>query len=86
MEKITRDDIARMKAEKAARIKQGQQLHAKIKRSSEYYGQTAPDELFEVFVDPTRGGYCVQGGPGGQYRLADVSLCVVVYGDELKIS
>ena len=86
MEKITRDDIARIKAEKAQKIKQGQQLYAKIKKSSKYYGQAEPGELFKVFVDPACGSYCVQGGPSGQYRLADVSLCVVVDGVELKIS
>lgn len=73
--------------EKAERLERGQQLHAKIKRTSRYYGQGAPGALFKVFIDVHQGDYVVQGGPGGQYRLADVNL--YVKGDdgrELKIS
>ncbi len=64
----------------------GQQLYAKIKRTSKYYGQGEIDGLFEVFIDPSvRDEYKVQGGPGGQYRLRDVTLWVK-YGDSaLKI-
>ena len=62
-----------------------QQLYAKIKRSSkyEYQNQTAKDNgfglPFEVDVAPafaTSKSYVVHGGPGGQYRLADVNLFV----------
>ena len=60
-----------------------QQLYARIKRSSKYRGQADklgpdPNALFPVEVvqgDPM--GYVVQGGPGGQYRLADVRLFVI---------
>ena len=42
---------------------------------------------FAVYVLPgDPAGYVVQGGPGGQYRLSDVSLFVVEHGQELKIS
>ena len=81
-----RAEVNRLKAEKAQKIKQGQQLYARIKKSSKYFGQTAPGELFGVFVDPAYGAYCVQGGHGGQYRLEDVHLCVVVDGKTLAIS
>lgn len=56
----------------------GQQIYAKIKKSSKYYGQTKPGALFPVFVDAgIRDDYKVQGGPGGQYRLVDVNLFVL---------
>lgn len=48
-------------------------LYAEIKKSSKYYGQTAPGELFAV-RSLEKGEYAVQGGPGGQYRLRDVWL------------
>lgn len=76
-------------------VKRGQQLFAKIKKSSKYYDQNEwakadPQRWggfpFAVMVDPAYGDYCVQGGPGGQYRLADVNLYVVENGRELRIS
>lgn len=65
-------------------------LYAKIKKSSEYHHQNPrPDDTvyglpFEVTIDPDRvhgdkatwDDYCVQGGPGGQYTLADVELYI----------
>lgn len=66
-------------------ITQGQQLYAKIKRTSKYYGQTTPNQLFPVYVI-SRGEYIVQGGPGGQYRLRDVNLFVINNGKEQRIS
>lgn len=69
----------------------GQQLYASIKKSSKYaaqnndatrYGFGLP---FKVRIDPAYGDYCVQGGPGGQYRLADVQLYVIVDGVQLRI-
>lgn len=71
---------------KAEKVRRGQQLHAKIKRTSKYFGQSAPGALFSVFLDPACGDYCVQGGPGGQYRLADVNLFVIEDGQELRIA
>ncbi|MDF2461786.1 MAG: conserved hypothetical bacteriophage protein [Ramlibacter sp.] len=53
-------------------------LAARIKKSSKYYGQGAAerpaDDGFPVFIKSDPMGYVVQGGPGGQYRLADVEL------------
>jgi hypothetical protein len=82
-----RAECERHDTEKAEKVKRGQQLYAKIKRSSKYYRQTAPGTLFEVFVEAgTPAAYLVQGGPGGQYRLSDVNLFVVQDGREVRIS
>lgn len=73
-----------------AKAAPGQQLFARLKKSSKYYHQTKPGELFPVLVVPKSGydaEYVVQGGVGGQYRLADVNLFVVGEdGSELRIS
>lgn len=79
---------------KADEVRRGQQLYAKIKRSSKYYSQNDLAKAnawwggfpFKVIVDPAYGEYCVQGGPGGQYRLRDVNLYVIEDGRELRIS
>lgn len=65
-----------------------QQIHARIKKTSKYYGQTKPGALFPVFIRRDEfDDYHVTGGPGGQYRLADVNLFVVGEdGHELKIA
>lgn len=73
-----------------------QQLYAKIKKSSKYYNQNEwaksdPESWggfpFAVEICPERGGYAVQGGPGGQYRLEDVNLFVInADGRELRIA
>lgn len=63
------------------------QLYAKIKKSSKYFNQNRLAEMhgefpFPVTIDPDkcydRAGddYPVQGGPGGQYRFADVNLFI----------
>lgn len=55
---------------------QGQQLFARIKKSSEYAHQT--DQLFPVRVGtPPYENYAVKGGPGGVYRLSDVNFYVI---------
>ena len=72
-----RATVEEYERDKAETVRFGQQLFAKIKRSSKYYNQ---NEL------ATYGEYCIQGGPGGQYRLADVNLFVVEGGRELRIS
>ncbi len=65
----------------------GQQLFAKIKRSSKYHGQGGKGLLFPVYViHGGAGEYVVQGGPGGQYRLADVNLFIVDDGKEMRIA
>ncbi len=82
-----RAEAARYEAEKAEKVRSGQQLYAKIKRSSKYYGQGEKGALFEVFVEAGYPeAYLVQGGPGGQYRLADVNLYIVDEGREVRIS
>lgn len=87
METITRSSIEQAQREKAAKVVAGQQLYAKIKRSSKYYGQTEKGELFKVFVEAGHpDSYVVQGGPGGQYRLADVNLFVCEGGLALRIA
>lgn len=49
-----------------------QQLVARIKRSSKYWGQTAPNQWFDVrVVDDT--GYHLRGN-NNNYRLSDVIL------------
>lgn len=65
----------------------GQQLYARIKKTSKYFGQGEPGALFPVFIDAaTKWEYRVIGGPGGQYRLADVDLFVVDGEDKLQIT
>lgn len=65
-----RAESARYEAEKAEKVRSGQQLYAKIKRSSKYYGQGEKGELFEVFVGAGYPkAYLVQGGPGGHRRV-----------------
>lgn len=82
-----RDAVAKYEQERDEKIVEGQQLYAKIKRSSKYYGQTNPGELFPVYVVAGAGDYHVQGGPGSQYRLKDVNLYVVdTDGVEVRIS
>ena len=73
----------------------GQQLYAKIKKSSKYYDQNNiakrdaswggfPFQVRIVPNDPMGGP--VKGGPGGQYRLSDVNLFIVENGHEVRIS
>ncbi len=85
------DEFEREAAREAAT---GQQLYAKIKKSSKYYNQNSwaqaePERWgwpFRVHIIAAPGDYCVQGGPGGQYRLADVNLYVIDDGREMKIA
>ena len=80
--------------DRAEKAPQGQQLYAKIKKSSKYYHQnecakSEPERWggfpFKVWIDPSCGQYCVKGGRG-DYRLEDVSLYIVEGGCELRIS
>lgn len=62
----------------------GQQLHARIKKSSEYAHQT--DQLFPVRVGRAPyGNYTVKGGPGGVYRMSDVELYVIDDGKQYRL-
>lgn len=65
---------AEAEAKKQARATRGVVLHARIREESKYFGQTAPGDLFKVYVQDTTDVYVVGGGPGGQYRLRDVDL------------
>lgn len=83
----SRAKVAAYEAEKAERVKSGQLLYAKIKRTSKYYGQGERGALFPVYVVAGHEeGFVVQGGPGGQYRLKDVNLFIVDDGREMRIS
>lgn len=62
----------------------GQQLHARIKKNSEYAHQT--DRLFPVRVGkPPYGNYAVHGGPGGVYRLSDLEFYVIEDGKQYRL-
>jgi len=62
----------------------GQQLHARIKKTSEYAHQS--DQLFPVSVGrPTHADYTVRGGPGGVYRMSDVELYVINDGKQYHL-
>jgi hypothetical protein len=52
-----------------------QQLVARIKKSSKYWGQTAPNAWFPVRIDG-RGGYCFHGNQN-HYRAFDIALGIV---------
>jgi hypothetical protein len=72
--------------------KEGQQLYAEIKKSSKYAGQAALCRSngygypFKVRIVHDGGGdYCVKGGVGGQYRLADVNLYVLEDGKKIRV-
>ncbi|WP_200906521.1 hypothetical protein [Gulbenkiania mobilis] len=83
-----RDAVAAYEKQREAMTTKGQQLYAKIKRSSKYYGQTKPHEVFCVYIvaEHGYGDYVVQGGPGGQYRLSDVNLFVIQDGFQQRIA
>lgn len=65
-------------------LRPGQQLYARIKKTSEYAHQT--DKLFPVWVGtPPYGNYAVRGGPGGVYRLSDVEFYVIEDGKQYRL-
>lgn len=92
------DDMREDEAEelaRAAKVRGGQQLFAKVRAESKYAYQNQLAQAdpvrwggfpFMVRVDPAHGEYCVQGGPGGQYRLEDVALYVIEDGIEVRLS
>ena len=71
-----RREFAAIEARQAVLTQDGQQLLARIRPTSKYYGQGDEGTLFPVCIGPA-GEYCVLGGPGGQYRLLDVDLFAV---------
>ncbi len=69
-----------------------QQIYAEIKKSSKYAHQAewcrsnGYGYPFKVrIIGSDCGGYCVIGGAGGQYRLADVNLYVIEDGKKIRI-
>lgn len=71
-----RKDFQALEARQSELIQNGQRLLARIRPTSKYHGQGEEGVLFPVCIGPA-GEYCVVGGPGGQYRLADVDLFAV---------
>lgn len=70
---------------------EGQQLYAEIKKSSKYahqatWAKSQGQYPFPVRVVDDNGGlYCVAGGPGSAYRLADVNLYVIEGGKKVRV-
>lgn len=63
----------------------GQQIFARIKKTSEYAHQTG--EVFPVRVGKAPfDDYVIHGGPGGLYRLRDVALYVNEDGKQYRIN
>lgn len=62
-------------------VEQPQQLVARIKRSSKYYGQTEPGAWFDVRVVSDR-SYRLRGN-SNNYRIADVALAVRLGSGEI---
>lgn len=62
----------------------GQQIHARIKKNSEYSHQS--DQLFPVVVGkPPYDNFVVHGGIGGVYRMRDVDLYVIDDGKQYRL-
>jgi hypothetical protein len=64
----------------------GTQLVASIKKSSKYFGQGKEGARFPVSIQDPGYEYVVRGGPGGQYRLADVNLFALVGDKQVKLT
>lgn len=68
----------------AGRRPSGQQLYARIKRTSEYAHQS--DKLFPVRVGkPPYGNFAVHGGPGGVYPIRDVEFYIIDDGKQYRL-
>lgn len=66
------------------------QLFAKIKKSSRFFSQNILAKRdgqfpFPVVLQPDRDGYVVKGGPGANYKIADVEFYAVIDGKEVRI-
>ena len=83
---ITADEIRQLKEEQKRRSESGTQLVAQIKRSSKYFGQGKEGARFPVSIQSDSCGYVVLGGPGGQYRLADVNVFAVIGDSQVKLT
>ena len=68
----------------------GTPLVASIKSTSKYFGQGKEGARFPVSIqawdERLADAYVVRGGPGGQYRLADVNLFALVGDSEVKLT
>ncbi|KAF1072671.1 MAG: hypothetical protein GAK45_00106 [Pseudomonas citronellolis] len=63
----------------------GQQLYARLRKTSKYAHQT--DKLFKVRVGkPPYDNFVVHGGPGGVYALRDVHFYVLVDDKPMKLT
>jgi len=63
---------------------EGQQLYGRIKKSSDYAGQT--DSIFPVRVcKAPYDDFVVHGGPGGVYRLRDMNFYVIEEGKQYRL-
>ena len=91
---VTEEELAAEKAQEDRAIRQrasaGTPLVASIKSTSKYYGQGKEGSRFPVLIqvwdERCADLYVVRGGPGGQYRLADVNLYAVVGDSEVKLT
>lgn len=64
---------------------QGQQLYARIKKSSKYAHQT--DKLFPVRVGKAPyDDFVVHGGPGSLYALRDVNFYVLIDNKPMRLT
>ncbi|MBK3461660.1 hypothetical protein [Pseudomonas haemolytica] len=69
-----------------------QQLYAEIKTSSKYASQIEMCRShpcgypFQVSIHEDFGGYVVNGGIGGRYRLADVDLYVINDSGKIRLN
>lgn len=90
-DRVTREQLEVMARMEEAAFEEswavGTLLWAEIRRSSKYAGQADEGEKFPVFIGPDgpRGQYVVKGGPGGQYRLADVLLYAQLTDDTQQL-
>ena len=83
-EDVARAEHAAYQAKCSQLMAHGQQLLARIRPTSKYFGQGDEGALFPVAV-ASADEYCVVGGPGGKYRLRDVDLFAVFSDDVAPI-
>lgn len=91
---VTEEELAAEQAQEDRAIRRrasaGTQLAASIKKTSKYFGQGKEGERFPVSIQVWDSRYAdlyvVRGGPGGQYRLADVDLFAMVGDCQVKLT
>lgn len=86
---VTEEELAAEQAQRDRAIRRraaaGTPLIASIKKTSKYFGQGKEGARFPVLIQAGN-EYVVLGGPGGQYRLADVNLFAVVGDSQVKLT